>query len=108
MGHTSKNPNSPPPHMHISFQGEKQVSEQPLVHGRPLEFWDAEHGGARTGAELPALFLRHGHASETQVNTQVPLQLRCRTTVQGLQRGGWGKDSVSRQRAFSASRPSRR
>lgn len=85
---SSKHPDSPPPHVHVSFQGEQQVSEQPLVHGRPLEFWDAEHSGARAGAELPALLLRHRHASETQVDAQVPLQLRRSTTMKGLQRGG--------------------
>lgn len=54
--------------MHVSLQGEQQVGEQPLVHWRPLEFWDAEHGRAWAGAELPALLLRHGHAPETQIN----------------------------------------
>lgn len=83
--------NSPPPHMHISLQGKQQVSEQSLMHGRPLEFWDAEHGGAGTGAELSPLLLRHGHASETQVDSQVPFQLGCSTTVKGLQTRGVGQ-----------------
>lgn len=60
---------SPPPCMHISLQSKQQVSEQPLVHWWPFEFWDAEHGRAWARAELPALFLCHGHAPETQVNT---------------------------------------
>lgn len=78
--------NSPPPHMHVGLQSKQQVSQQPLVHWRPLEFWDAEHGGAWTGAELPPLLLRHGHASEAQIDPQVPLQLSGSTTMQGLQR----------------------
>lgn len=81
---TDENLNSPPPHMHVSLQGEQQVSEQPLVHRGPLELWDAEHGGPWAGAELPALLLRHGHSPEAQVHTQVPLQLGCAATVQGL------------------------
>lgn len=72
--------------MHISLQCEQQVSEQPLVHWRPLEFWDAEHGCAWAWAELPTLLLRHGHAPETQINTKVPLQLGCGATVEGLQK----------------------
>lgn len=55
--------------MHIRLQSEKQVSEQSLVHRRPLEFWDAEHGGSWAGTELPPLLLCHGHASETQINS---------------------------------------
>lgn len=54
--------------MHVRLQGEQQVSEQPLVHRRPLELWDAEHGRAWAGAELPALLLGHGHAPETQID----------------------------------------
>lgn len=60
---------SPPPCVHISLQSKEQVSEQPLVHWWPFEFWDAEHGCAWAGAKLPPLFLCHGHAPETQVNT---------------------------------------
>lgn len=81
--------------MHVGLQGEQQVSEQPLVHRRPLEFWDAEHRRARAGAELPALLLRHGHAPEAQVDAEVPLQLGRCAPVEGLQQ--------RRQRAFSAS-----
>lgn len=71
--------------MHVSLQGKQQVSEEPLMHGGPFEFWDAEHCGARPGAELAALLLRHGHAPETQVNAQVSLQLCRTTTMEGLQ-----------------------
>ena len=81
---------SPPPHVHVGFQGEQQVGEQPLVHGGPLEFWDTEHSGAWAGAELPALLLRHGHPPEAQVDAQVPLQLRGGAAVKGLQWGGGG------------------
>lgn len=70
--------------MHICLQGKQQVSEQPLVHWRPLEFWDSEHGGARAWAELTPLLLSHGHTPETQINAQVPLQLGCSATVEGL------------------------
>lgn len=84
--------------MHISLQGEQQVSEQPLVHRRPLEFWDAEHGCARAGAELPALLLRHGHAPEAQVHTEVPLQLGCGATMEGLV---VGRESWSASRGLS-------
>lgn len=70
--------------MHVSLQGEQQVSEQPLVHGGPLELWDAEHGGPWAGAELAALLFCHRHAPEAQVHTQVPLQLGSATTVEGL------------------------
>lgn len=66
---------SPPPGMHVRLQSEEQVGEEPLVHGRPLELWDAEHGGARPWAELPPLLLRHGHPAEAQVHPQVPLHL---------------------------------
>lgn len=79
-----KHNDSPPPHMHVRLQGEQQVSEQPLVHWRPLEFWDAEHSSPWAGAELPALLLRHGHAPETQIDTKVPLQLGCSATMEGL------------------------
>lgn len=54
--------------MYISLQGEQQVSQQPLVHWRPFEFWDAEHGCAWAGAKLPTLLLCHWHAPKTQVN----------------------------------------
>lgn len=84
--------------MHICLEGKQQVSEQPLVHGRPLEFWDAEHSGAWARTELPALFLCHGHASKTQINTQVPLQLGCTATMKGLKQGG--EELVSQQMAF--------
>lgn len=79
-----KHDDSPPPHMHVSLQGEQQVGKQPLVHWRPFKFRDAEHGCPWSGAELPALLLRHGHAPETQVNTEVPFQLGRGTTVEGL------------------------
>lgn len=79
-----KHYDSPPPHMHVSLQGEQQVSKQPLVHWRPFKFRDAEHGCAWAGAELPALLLRHGHAPETQVDTEVPFQLGRSATVQSL------------------------
>lgn len=70
--------------MHVRLQGEQQIGEQPLVHWRPLEFWDAEHGRARAGAELAPLLLRHRHTPETQIDAQVPLQLGCGATVEGL------------------------
>lgn len=73
--------------MHVSLQSKQQVREQPLVHWRPLEFWDAEHGRAWAGAELPALFLCHGHAPETQVDTQVPLQLGRSAPMESLWNG---------------------
>lgn len=82
-----RHPDSPPPHVHVSLQGEQQVSEQPLVHRRPLELRDTKHGRARARAELPTLLLRHGHAPETQIDTQVSLQLGCSATVEGLQHG---------------------
>lgn len=71
--------------MHVALQGEQQVGEKALVHGWPLEFWDAEHGGAGTGAELPSLFLGHGHATEAQINTEVPLHLTREAAVKSLQ-----------------------
>lgn len=64
---------SPSPHMHICLQSKEEVSEQPLVHRGPLEFWDAEHSGTWAGTELTPLFISHGHASETQIDPQVPL-----------------------------------
>lgn len=66
---------TPPPDMDVTLQCKQQVSEQSLVHGRPFELWDAEHGGAWTGAELPSLLLRHGRPPEAQVHTDVPFQL---------------------------------
>lgn len=70
--------------MHVSLQGEQQISEQPLVHWGPLELRDAEHGGPRAGAKLPTLLFGHRHAPEAQVHTQVPLQLGSAATVEGL------------------------
>lgn len=82
LRHQSSGP--PPPRVHVGLQSEQQVGEQPLVHGRPLELWDAEHGGAGAGAELAPLLLRHGHAPEPQVHTQVPLQLGRAAPVKSL------------------------
>ena len=63
-------PTAPPsPDVDVGLQGKQEVGQQPLVHGRPFELWDAEHGGPRAGAELPPLLLRHGHAPEAQVHT---------------------------------------
>lgn len=79
---------SPPPDVHVRLQSKEEVGEQPLVHRGPLEFWDSEHSRAGAGTELTPLLVRHGHASETQVHPQVPIQLRCSSTVEGLRRGG--------------------
>lgn len=64
---------APPPDMDVALQRKQQVSEQPLVHGRPLELWDAEHGGSWARAELTSLLLRHGHPPKAQVYADVLL-----------------------------------
>lgn len=76
----------PPPHVYIALQGEQQVGEKTLVHGRPLEFWDTEHGGARSGAELSSLFLCHRHATKAQIHTEVPLHLTREAAMKSLQK----------------------
>lgn len=86
--------------MYIGLQGKEQVSQQPLVHWRPLEFWDAEHGCAWARTELPTLLLGHGHAPETQVDTEIALQLGCGAAMEGLQIRS-GKVSVSHQKTAS-------
>lgn len=76
--------NAPPPDMHVALQRKQQVGEQPLVHGRPLELRDAEHGGAWAGAELSPLLLRHGHPPKAQVHADVLLHGSGRPSVQTL------------------------
>lgn len=55
------------------------------MHRRPLKLRDPEHGGARAGAELAPLLLRHGHAAEAQVHPQVSVLLCDGPTLNRLQ-----------------------
>ena len=71
--------------MHICLQGEQQVGEKPLVHGRPLELGDAEHRRARAGAELPPLLLSHRHSPEPQIHSEVSLWCN-RPTLNSLEK----------------------
>lgn len=64
--------------MDVVLQCKQQVSEQPLVRGRPFELRDTEHGGAWPRTELTSLLLCRGRPTEAKVHTYVPLNL-----------GGW-------------------
>lgn len=70
--------------MDVTLQGVQQVSEQPLVHGRPFELRDTEHGGARTRTELTPLLLCHRGPPETQVHVNVLLCMGGLTTMYTL------------------------